>query len=207
MIDPNNLHHAYLILGNRERLKTVPEELFEVLEINQSGNPDIFIIESESFGVEDARMFTQKAEMKAFGTKKLLFAIVDRITIEAQNALLKTLEEPPENTHFFILTSDELSLLPTLLSRVQKLRLGNKLASNKEVYEFLKLSYKDRLVFAKTFADEERNLSSFIDNLLVYLREQNKIEDVKSVYKVGLFANDRSKSSRLILEHLALVLE
>lgn len=58
-----------------------------------------------------------------YGRKVLVMADAQRMTEAAQNALLRSLEEPPEGC-FFLLTGEEGGLLPTLRSRMNPLRLG-----------------------------------------------------------------------------------
>jgi DNA polymerase III subunit delta' len=54
--------------------------------------------------------------------KVMLLDPADALTPEAGNMLLKTLEEPPRNTHFVLITTLESSVLPTIVSRCQRLR-------------------------------------------------------------------------------------
>lgn len=58
------------------------------------------------------------------GWKSLAFQFADRFNDASANAFLKTLEEPPPRTLFLLLTSDPASMLPTLLSRCQRIDLS-----------------------------------------------------------------------------------
>ena len=58
------------------------------------------------------------------GRKVVIIEDAERARIPAQNALLKTLEEPPPNTHLLLTSSRPEALLPTILSRCQRLRFG-----------------------------------------------------------------------------------
>lgn len=58
------------------------------------------------------------------GWKTLTFQFADRFNDASANAFLKTLEEPPPHTLFLLLTSDPASMLPTLLSRCQRIDLS-----------------------------------------------------------------------------------
>ncbi len=83
-------------------------------------HPDVFIVRPErSIGVEAIRSLLSDIQLRAFadGYKAVIIEQADRMTTQAQNCLLRTLEEPPEGTVFF-LTSDSLdAILPTLRSR------------------------------------------------------------------------------------------
>lgn len=204
-IDFNHLHHAFLLLGERETAEEAVLSLFEKNGVKLIGSPDFFVFKEPLLGIEDARKLSHQAIRHAFTGKKVFLLLPERVTLEAQNALLKTFEEPIAHTHFFLVLREESLLIPTLLSRLHSVRLDSR-TEKKEGQKFLALSLKDRLNFVKKFVDKEENLSSFLDELLLELRERNDPEALKSVYKMRLLSDDRGTSVRLILEHLATVL-
>jgi len=236
-IDTLNLHHAYLIVDDPERSEERLLSVFEEMGLKEIGNPDFHAYRVESFDVEMARSLRERASEKPFGEKKIFLISAERFTPEAQNALLKTLEEPGENMHFFILLREQDLLLPTLLSRMHTVRPNQKnpvqqkssskssrVASLNQTFldkisaspeEFMQLSSRGRLNFAKDFADkdlpagrQENSLPVFLDSLLRYLKSTNaNVETLDSVFKLRRFADDPSVMPRLILEHLALVLK
>ena len=61
--------------------------------------------------------------MSQIASRKVYLVDADYLAEEGQNALLKTLEEPPKNVVFILTVSDESLLLPTILSRTQTIRL------------------------------------------------------------------------------------
>ena|SRR3989344_3323575 len=185
------MHHAYLVIGSREGAL----EFLDSLNVKTAGSPDFLVFNEETFGIEEARLLSQKAIEKAFIERKVILISPQKITTEAQNALLKTFEEPIADTHFFLCVREEASILPTLKSRCQVVHVGHTL-SNKEAEKFMKMSVTERLKFAKDF---EGNLSQFLDELLLLKKE-------RPVYEMRLFASDRAASARLILEHLSLVI-
>ena len=67
---------------------------------------------------EDAGIFPNDLDFRVF-----LVDDASDMNVQAQNALLKLLEEPPENVFLFLLASDPSRLLPTVLSRVQAFRM------------------------------------------------------------------------------------
>ncbi|MBO7663511.1 MAG: DNA polymerase III subunit delta' [Clostridia bacterium] len=75
--------------------------------------------------VEDIREMIRICGMAPFegGNRSVLIFDADTMTPQAQNALLKTLEEPPENTFFFLVTGHPESLVNTIISRCRLLRL------------------------------------------------------------------------------------
>lgn len=206
-IDFNHLHHAYLVIGSREASEKTLLSLFEKHGESLIGSPDYFVWKGALFGVDDARALSEQAITKAFVKKKVFFIAPEKITLEAQNALLKTFEEPVADTHFFLVVRDEHVIIPTLRSRLQLVRVEGEREDLKQAEKFLKLSVKDRLNFVKKFVDKEESLSAFLDELLLELRGRAEVTSaLEQVYKLRLVSDDRAASSRMILEHLALVL-
>jgi DNA polymerase III delta prime subunit len=112
-----NLHHAYLLEGEREEI------LPEILEFVK--DMEVIQISLDSFKIEDARNLKSYEFLKAGDRKKAFVITVNNFLLEAQNTLLKMLEDPIENTHFFVIVPDAKSLLPTFVSRFYLIRTGS----------------------------------------------------------------------------------
>lgn len=129
---------SYLIYGNesKNRLKKV-FELLEAHNITEDSNtPDLLVVELEdknSIGIEKARDITKFLSTKPFSgnNKAVIINDAHRLTEQAQNALLKLLEEPPSYALIFLNTNRENDLLDTVISRCQKIlvRTDEKLGS------------------------------------------------------------------------------
>lgn len=206
-IATNNLHHAYLVLGDKKETDNIIGALFNKLGIESIGNPDVVFWTGEKFGIDEARVLKARAESKAFVDKKIFVISSTQITPEAQNALLKLFEEPTQNTHFFILSRRN-NLLPTLLSRLQLLDLHSGVKIREEVEEFLKSDISERLQFIKNNLDDESfYLPDFLEELVVALKEHGALsKDKKKTFDFIKFSNDPAANTRMILEHLALTL-
>ena len=94
----------------------------------ESGNhPDIYRVVSDkkTIGVDSIRDMQSDIKVKPFQGDRKIYIIdkADTMTVQAQNALLKTLEEPPEYAVIILLTSNISSLLPTVLSRCQLIKI------------------------------------------------------------------------------------
>jgi len=160
------LHHAYLLVGEtgcwKEVLKRELKDFFKIESLTSC--PDIWWQNYDSFGIKDAHNLIEKEARHGFGEQGRFFVLeVSSITLEAQNALLKTFEEPVPDAHFFIIARNVEMFLPTLKSRLIILdsRLGglaSKSGFDAEVSpqgargessasSFLKLDYPDRLDF------------------------------------------------------------
>ncbi len=202
----HNLHHAYLVIGDEEAVERAVLSLFEAAGAPLIGSPDFFRYREALLGVDDARKISEQAIRHAFTGKKVFLLTPEKITHEAQNALLKTFEEPIADTHFFLVLRDENLAFPTLRSRMQVIRFegGQESAPRAlDARKFLNLPLKERLAFSKKFADNEKNLSAFLDELLLELRSTGTPKSLEKVYRARLVSDDRGALPRLILEHLA----
>ncbi|MBQ9096905.1 MAG: hypothetical protein IJY55_00735 [Clostridia bacterium] len=135
--------HAYVIEGDKGMGKKLIANTFaaylvcdgksscgvcESCRLSSGGShPDIITVlpEKKQIGVDDIRQVIKSISIKPYMADKKVVIIpdADGITKEAQNALLKVLEEPPEYVVFIILIQNAELLLDTILSRVMKLSL------------------------------------------------------------------------------------
>ena len=140
-ISMNKVSHAYIINGERSSGKEFVAKIFAMtLQCEKGGTepcgechsckqamsnnqPDIIFISHEkpgSIGVEDIRgQINNDIGIKPYSSPRKVYIMNEgeKMTVQAQNALLKTLEEPPEYAVIIILTTNVDSLLPTILSR------------------------------------------------------------------------------------------
>jgi len=203
-----NPHHANLLVGSSEAAESYLHLLCDSLDIKLANNPDFFTFRMETFGIDEARELKLLAARKAIVDKKIFLISSARLTLEAQNALLKIFEDPFPGTYFFLVVREEALVIPTLLSRLETVRIpeGQTLQSG-NTEEFLSLSLKNRLLFAKKFADEDMALPVFLDSLLLLLKKQKATKALlESVYNLRRFADDSATLPRLVIEHLSLVL-
>ncbi len=140
-IATNKVSHAYIINGERcagkefiahvfamalqcERQEEEPCQECHSCKQALSGNqPDIIKVMHEkpnTIGVEDIRtQINGTIAIKPYSSPRKIYIMNEgeKMTVQAQNALLKTLEEPPEYAVILILTTNVNALLPTILSR------------------------------------------------------------------------------------------
>ena len=195
----HHLHHANLLVGTPDEARLYLESLCEGLDIKIKNNPDFIVFPSETFGIEEARELSLLSTRKALGACKFFLIIPNYLTLEAQNALLKTFEDPSPDTYFFLVLREPGLILATLRSRMQVLTLCGGNASAGEAEKFMDLSIKDRLLYAKKFVDDEKDLPVFLDELLLLSRDRKVYDIITSIR--GFYT-----SPRLVLEHLAVVL-
>ena len=156
-LDKNNLHHAYLIEGDREKIVSSVLEFVQSLGVKILGNQDFSLITTDSFKVEDARNLKALSSLKGFSNQRVFVISTNNFLLEAQNTLLKMFEEPTENTLFFIIMPDVNSLLKTFISRFYLISARQDLAETqtREVEKFISMPGKNRVDFIKELLTEK----------------------------------------------------
>lgn len=135
-IQTKQLAHAYLFIGPANLgKKTAAQELIKMLggqEIEKEIHPDILIVEPEmiekkgikkeaEISIDQVRQIQHQLSLCPYQApyKIALINQAERMTREAANALLKTLEEPTQKTILILISSQPQLLLPTIISRCQ----------------------------------------------------------------------------------------
>lgn len=210
--------HAYLVTGEVEMVTA------EVVSILENIFPDVFkagtdvtIVQVDSFGIAESRLARSRAQVKAFSSRAIFILAAPTFTLEAQNALLKTLEEPEPGKHFFIVTESAEAILPTLRSRLTPFSFKRPFLEKKETQEvkdFLSKIPKERLAFVeKLYAKKEKKpVTFFMTALEEVIREallKNPTDVVllgylKQVVKGQSYLKSPSANVKIILETLAL---
>lgn len=160
VVENNNIAHSYMFIGKdsigkmlfaREFAKAILcvnkekpcNKCKSCIEFDTFNNPDFNILEPDgnSIKIEQIRELVKKVYEKPIVSNKKVYIINDSnlMTKEAQNSLLKTLEEPPEYVTIILIASNENLFLPTIKSRCTKI-IFNKL-SNNELVAVLRKQY------------------------------------------------------------------
>lgn len=211
------LHHAYCVVGERE---TVRRALFGALEKNcgvpTTGNPDFWYASFETFSVNDAANVKALQSNASLSARRVFVIAAHRILHEAQNKLLKILEEPTGRTHFFLIVPHSGRLLATVRSRLEFLeadQTGGQPTSHASGEAFLKAPIAGRLGTIQPLIDaEEGGREAAIDLLneieyALYLNKNKRshaavfLEDLATMRR---YLEGRSPSRKMILEHIAL---
>ena len=148
-VSQDKVSHAYILNGERGSGKKMLADLFAMtLQCEEhtpnpcgechsckqakSGNhPDIIHVTHEkpnTISVDDIRtQVNNDIVIKPYSSPYKIYIIpeADLLSVQAQNALLKTIEEPPAYAVIFLLTENAESLLPTIMSRCVMLKLRN----------------------------------------------------------------------------------
>ena len=119
--------------------------------------------EKSEFLLEQSKLAIKEAYISSKNTKYICI-YGESFRIEAQNSLLKTLEEPPKNIIFIIISTSKSAILPTIISRVNLL-YKKKDSIKKEINLDLKnLSLKQMY----NFLDENKNISKLELKEIIY---------------------------------------
>jgi hypothetical protein len=215
----SDLFHAYVIGGSRESAKAHIAELLLPLGL-ASGDPNFVQSEHITFTIENARTLKSWQELvPASGRSKVYIAYADFVTREAENALLKTLEEPVGNTHIIFSLPNPYVLSDTLLSRVRLITLANEEAPRDvHAVAFMRAALAERLsIIAKLLekSDDDdasgqvrKRAVSFLNELEAHLAKdlsKNK-NALTEIQKVRPYLEIPGASVRILLEALALAL-
>ena len=204
------LAHAYLFAGPRGTGKTTMAKLLakalncdegighqcneckNCKAIIEGTHPDVLELDAASNnGVDEIRDLIDKVKYGTILGRYKVYIIdeVHMLSTGAFNALLKTLEEPPEHVIFILATTEPHKILPTILSRCQR-------------YDFTKLSDKDIKNRIKTVLENEgvaynedaidiiisladggmRDALSILDQVLAYSGNKLDVQDILDIF-------------------------
>lgn len=165
IIEKNNILHGYMFTGTEGiGKKLFAREFAQILlctsqtnkpcnqcksciEFRGNSNPDFKIIEPDgnSLKIEQIRLMNSKIIEKPITSSRKVYIINDsqKMTIDAQNCLLKTLEEPPEYATLILICNNEAQMLNTIKSRCTKINF--KPLSINEIKEYIEKQTNEKI--------------------------------------------------------------
>jgi len=196
-LDGNRLSHAYLFSGLRGSGKTSTARIFAKALLCEEGatshpcgvcthckmaanNSHMDIIEMDAAsnrGIDDIKDLIEHTKYKPSSARYKIFIIdeVHMLTNQAFNALLKTLEEPPDFVKFILATTDPLKLPATILSRTQHFRF-------KKIPQNLVLKHLEHILDLENIGYEVEALDIIARSGAGSLRDSLTLTDQAIVY-------------------------
>lgn len=189
VVNSNNVLHSYLFLGTegigkKEIAKEFAKKILcstkeenctckSCVCFDSNNHTDLYVIdyENQSIKIDEIRTLTEKVIEKPIISEKKVYIInnAETMTPEAQNCLLKTLEEPPEFVVIILVSSNDNLILNTIKSRCMTLKFNN---------------IDDDLI--KKYIEENLEYGELSDTLLSYINgsigKAIKLKDVKDKY-------------------------
>ena len=217
-IKDNKISHAYLFCGPRGTGKTTMARIFakalncekgQGTQCNECSNcksitigdhPDVIEIDAASnSSVESVRDLIENVAYQPIKSKYKIYIIdeVHNMSNAAFNALLKTLEEPPDFVIFILATTEPQKIIPTILSRVQRFDF-EKISNNLLIKNMENILKKENVKYdensLKTIASLSdggvRDSLSLLDQLVSYAGNSITVEDVNKLFGLMSIENE-----------------
>ena len=141
-VDNGTLSHAHLIIGPNGIGKSILARIFALKILNKEKDIDYVDIvnyrpSKASMGVDEVREIIEEVSKRPYEGDKKVIIIHEgsKLTIQAQNALLKTIEEPPQGVYIILLAESLETLLETIKSRCQVYKLTP--LNNKQIEKYI----------------------------------------------------------------------
>jgi hypothetical protein len=224
---PKDLYHSYVIEGNPQ---IIASKLLDFLEFRgevESQSSDVLCQTYEAFTMDDSVIVKEWHSRSGITNgKKVCILAANFINREAEQTLLKIIEEPSVNTHFFIVVPDSSALLETIISRTHVIKINNQ--NDKEIYKtvttFISSSPKERIDMIVSIIKEnkdEENSGKLRAYAVVFVNEIESIfyqkfkkdkNNKQTIFILGelqkarVYLSTPGASVKMILEHLALII-
>lgn len=173
--------HSILITGGSHQARFKAAQKQTRTDLNPE--PDTLVLEADpSIGIADIRALEKFLAKKPYQKdQKIAFLPqADKLTLPAQNALLKTLEEPPANSLIILLSPHDHLLLPTIVSRCQPIRLtssikltASQLETQQQIFQTIcQASLGQRVNLTAAYTKSKDEAIKFCQKQLMFLRQQ-----------------------------------
>jgi hypothetical protein len=234
MVYNSRLEMTYLVITSQidiadDSIKTLISTLWgrEVNEKIVLNNPDFHMIdgrEENSIGIEEIKEFQEEMRYKPFQESVQIGLILDsvKLTTQAQNAFLKTLEESSDSTVFILVTKNEKDVLPTIVSRSKKLYSKAKEGANEYESKYDMCFANDDLIYCfsvfEKVAKEKIDTLQYLDTYLKSLQENlrdgikkggdiDRVTDKIALVNITKGRVNANGNRRLLLENLYLQIQ
>lgn len=183
---PNGSRKLELVMGFAQALNCEQNRIFEACpcgscrKIENYTHPDVRWVGGDekvrSLKIEEVRAILHEASLKPFEAQWKVFVLqgAERLTLEAANALLKTLEEPPEHSVFILLVENKAHLLETIQSRAFEIRLFGQSEKDPKENERIQILEKRgwEAFFELLQSTSSSELKEALEALMLHLRNE-----------------------------------
>ncbi|MEX2007388.1 MAG: hypothetical protein WD992_01330, partial [Candidatus Levyibacteriota bacterium] len=211
------MHSIIIVSKNQDLTTKTLNKIYsdnKIASIDQDANTF-----EKAVGIEDVRNVQKKLYFKPIRSREKAVVIntPQGIGIEAQNALLKILEEPPRNTFIVLVVKNKNSLLPTVLSRCKIIEMKNEpsfsegeLSELSETIESLEsMGVGEKLRLAQDFGTSRDEALIFLEKMIILGRkkmtadsnEKSSLRILKEFQKIYAILKTTNATPRLTLEN------
>jgi DNA polymerase III delta prime subunit len=170
--------------SQKEQLKILLERIFNK-ELKES--PDIHVLnpkKENSIGIESVKELQKTMRYKPFQEEKQVGIILqaEKLTTQAQNALLKTLEETTDTSIYILCVDNERNLLPTIKSRGIVIYSSSQIEKTKveeDLGDFLELDPLEQFNTIEKYSKDKDSSLAFINTLEERFRKRLEL-DIKN---------------------------
>ncbi|GKU27731.1 DNA polymerase III subunit delta' [Clostridium folliculivorans] len=205
-IERNALSHAHLIIGEDGIGKSIVAKRFAAKIMKKDDFKEYIDIVNykttkNSFGVDEVREIITETNKRPYeGDKKVIIIYEgNKLTVQAQNALLKTIEEPPSGVYIIILCESAELILDTIKSRCQVHRLFP--LKESEIKLFIEEKYSN------IAEDKKSTLISFSEGIpgkVEKFIEDSSFEDLRNIV-LDLLRDINSHNEDIILKYETII--
>ena len=206
----SRIHHALVSFGSPGGTREFAIYIAKLLRVSATHNENFHIRTYATLDVEEARALSGLMSLRGTGARVLVVG-AQAVGREAQNALLKILEEPGEGATFAFLVPRGV-LIPTVLSRLSEVEFQAKKNDTSEAKAFLDASGPMRSKqIEKIVKDKDKQLAyELVCDIEMLLQKNTANKNARlaltEIATMRSYLMDQSASVKMILEHLALVL-
>jgi hypothetical protein len=178
---------TYLIVGNtpqniEDEVRKLISKLWQRdidMDIFTIQNPDYHLLDGRdknSIGIEQMKELQQDMVYTPFKELVQIALIFDsgKLTTQAQNSILKTLEESSDTTVYILTASSEKALLPTISSRSRKIYIKETIGQSTtfdDIHEFLSLTLVDKFLKLETISKSKGECLDFLERVEGYFQD------------------------------------
>jgi len=211
--------NVLLVAGAAEDVPTVLRFL-AAAGIATESNPDLYIRHYRQFGIDDAQELRARASTRAIGERRVFVISAGGMTSEAQNALLKTLEEPRDDALFVFIVPAPDALLSTVRSRSQMVEIEHDRTRSAvpalDTMAFLAAAPARRIDMLKIILekddDDKYNTGAILAFLAALERHASGVKDpakmresLDAIYRARTYMTDRGALVKTLMESVALL--